>query len=299
VTVSLTTVDVSSFTTDAKFRTWGSAVSAALLAAGLTQTTDTGQINWTTVTRPTAASTKAGYEIWRFNDTLQSTKPIFFKLEYGSSGNASGQNPATWLTVGTTSNGSGTVSGVGTSGVILAGSQGATASSNAAMPVGCSYSTSAGCVTILAGLSSQGTNQNPGFWHISRTCDSSGVPSGDGVIVYSTPTATSSVYSTASYTTATQYNAGTTGSPSSNLRGAAVFNTTGNNVYVYKNYALIPTPFGVNGALTITAGEIAYNSMFTASPFGTSHTYWVFSSTVSNSFNIQGSTANVPAFVWE
>lgn len=96
-------------TTDAEFRAWGLSISTALAAIGLVQTSDTGQINWTTVTKPSGATASQGYEIWRMNDTAQSTAPIFMKIEYGS-GN-SGANPSIYLTIGTGSNGSGTLNG--------------------------------------------------------------------------------------------------------------------------------------------------------------------------------------------
>lgn len=94
---------------DAELRSWGSAVSAQLAACGLVQTADTGQINWATVTKPAAGATPAGYEIWRFNDALQATKPVFIKVEYGTGGAAT--FCAMWLTVGTGTNGAGTLSG--------------------------------------------------------------------------------------------------------------------------------------------------------------------------------------------
>lgn len=93
--------------TDDEFRAWGSAISTGLAELGLVQTADTGQINWTTVARPTTTNQSMGYEIWRFNDALQTTTPVFFKLEYGSG--SSTTLPGIWLTVGQASNGSGTV----------------------------------------------------------------------------------------------------------------------------------------------------------------------------------------------
>lgn len=96
--------------TDAEFRTWGGGVSAAIAAVGLVKTADTGQINWTTVLTPPGASTYQGYEIWRFNDSVQATAPIFFKLEYGS-GSTTGR-PAFRLTVGKGSDGAGTLTSV-------------------------------------------------------------------------------------------------------------------------------------------------------------------------------------------
>jgi len=91
-------------TNDADFRAWGSDLSASFSDVGLIQTADTGQIDWVTVTRP-GASTAAGYEIWRYTDSS-----VYLKIEYGSSGFSSAA-PSVWLTVGTGSNGAGTLTG--------------------------------------------------------------------------------------------------------------------------------------------------------------------------------------------
>ena len=95
-------------TSDAGFRTWGAEFHAALLSVGLTLTSDTGQINWTTVTRSTIGLS-SGYEIWRFNDSLQATSPIFIKFEFGT---ATGNYPFMYITIGNGSNGSGTLTGL-------------------------------------------------------------------------------------------------------------------------------------------------------------------------------------------
>lgn len=97
-------------TSDAAFRVWVAEFIAKCLAVGLTQTTDTGQINTTTVTRA-GANTDAGYAIFRFNDTQQATAPIFIKVMFGSG--TANTVPRIRIQVGTASNGSGTVSGTG------------------------------------------------------------------------------------------------------------------------------------------------------------------------------------------
>lgn len=97
--------------TDANFRAWGNGLSSAIQAVGLVRTADTGQIIWTTVTRPTAANTMQGYEIFRFNDSLQGTAPIFLKIEYGS-GNYGGSVVAYKTTVGKGTDGAGNITGV-------------------------------------------------------------------------------------------------------------------------------------------------------------------------------------------
>lgn len=93
---------------DAQFRTWGSAVNAGLTSAGLTNTSDTGQINWSTVVRA-AGNTDAGYEIWRLNDSAQTTRPCFLKFRYGT-GPAT-DRPRLYVDIGEGSNGSGSLTG--------------------------------------------------------------------------------------------------------------------------------------------------------------------------------------------
>ena len=97
-------------TNDATFRAIGSVIGPAILAVNLIQTSDTGQINWTSVTKPTTITTVAGYEMFRFHDSLQSTSPVYIKIEYGI-GSYSTTYFGLWITVGTGTNGSGTLTG--------------------------------------------------------------------------------------------------------------------------------------------------------------------------------------------
>jgi hypothetical protein len=92
-------------TSDAAFRTWGLELNTKFAAVGMVQTADTGQINWTTVTRAAVINTAAGYEIWKL-----SSGNLYFKIEYGTGGTQP-TIPALWLTTGTGSNGSGTLTG--------------------------------------------------------------------------------------------------------------------------------------------------------------------------------------------
>lgn len=96
------------FSGDADFRQWGAGIAAQLAAIGLVKAADTGQIDWTTVLRPTA-NLYAGYEIWRFNDSLQATLPVFIKIEYGV-GNLL-DRLALRVQVSTSTNGAGTPTG--------------------------------------------------------------------------------------------------------------------------------------------------------------------------------------------
>lgn len=96
-------------TTDAAYHAWVAEVISALVTSiGLTQTADTGQTTNGGTTRP-GVNTAGGYIILRFNDTAQSTSPVFIKLEFGTGGTTT--SPQMWITVGQGSNGSGTLTG--------------------------------------------------------------------------------------------------------------------------------------------------------------------------------------------
>jgi hypothetical protein len=96
------------FNSDADFQTWAQGVEAQLVACGLVNTADTGQVNLATMVRP-AANGFAGYRIYRFNDAMQASKPVFIKWEYGV---ASATNMPSWrISLGTGTNGAGTLTG--------------------------------------------------------------------------------------------------------------------------------------------------------------------------------------------
>lgn len=160
--------------TDADFRTWGSAITAQILAMGLVKHTDTGQINWGTVTRP-AINVYAGYEIWRFADALQATKPVFIKVEYGIG--AVADRPALAITVGTATNGAGTLTGqVSTRKTQLAA---ASKTAGVVLPSFCSGDTDR--LTLCTNLDNA-TATFGIFINIERPKDSSGVSVGDGIV---------------------------------------------------------------------------------------------------------------------
>ncbi len=142
--------------TDANFRLWGKAISDALLAGGMVKTADTGQIDWATVTRPTVINTAQGYEIWRSNDGGSGLNNFYFKIEYGAG--AAVNTPATWLTVGWGSNGSGTITGNASTRTLVA----STASS--ASTFFCNFAVATNYAVI-----SMFSNSNYFFFSIERT----------------------------------------------------------------------------------------------------------------------------------
>lgn len=170
-------------TSDAGFRAWVAEIVTALFTTlSLTQTADTGQINPATVNRPAPGAspgTSGGYVIGRFNDTLQSTSPIFFKIEFGTCSNGA-TVPQMWITVGTGSNGSGTITGTATArSSVTCGSVG----------VGSGVT----CISLFAYNATQGVftlmwkagfiTSNYGGVILSRSTDTTGAPTADSYIL--------------------------------------------------------------------------------------------------------------------
>lgn len=90
------------------FRAWGGALSAQI-GAILTRVPQSNDIDWATVALP-ATNSSGGSEVYRFNDSLQATKPLLIKFEYGT-GVAAGLYRIQ-ATVGKSADGDGNLSGV-------------------------------------------------------------------------------------------------------------------------------------------------------------------------------------------
>lgn len=166
------------FNTDADFQAWCQGIAAQLVVAGLVKTADTGQINNATVVKPAATNTVQGYEIYRFNDALQATVPVFIKIEYGSGGAV--DRPSLWWTVGSSTNGAGTLGGQ-----LSARRQFNAISSKSAGVTLPSYccGNSTGAFMMVNNYDSASTNFGL-LMIIERTRDGSGAATSDGVIMF-------------------------------------------------------------------------------------------------------------------
>lgn len=162
---------------DANFRTWGSTISAAFAAVGMVQTADTGQINWTTVAIPGMASTDAGYEVWRFDDALQATVPIFFRVVYGTGGVANNRTRVLLHSVGTGSDGAGNLTGAIAYNTNI--TYGATTDNTAR---NCYFSSDGSGLAAVLCLDSSYVGSR-GVMVIDRLRDADGTPNGAGFIV--------------------------------------------------------------------------------------------------------------------
>lgn len=96
--------------TAALFRAWSKFVRDGFTDGGWVQTSDTGQIDFATVSAPAAINTKQGYVILRMDDVLQAAHPVFVRLDFGSAGATN--NVSIWITAGSGSDGAGAITGV-------------------------------------------------------------------------------------------------------------------------------------------------------------------------------------------
>lgn len=159
----------------AAFRAWGNALASELQAIGMVKTSDTGQIDWTSVSYPTASSTSMGYEIYRFNDSLQSSVPVYFKIEYGSS--ISGSDcPCIWITVGTGSDGSGNITEI-----LLAGTALSANNYNASQTYPCRIIGSSNRMCFFMWFTAQNV-----LFSLERTHSYDGTDTSDGLMVFYT-----------------------------------------------------------------------------------------------------------------
>jgi hypothetical protein len=176
----------SSSSTSSNFRSRMKAgVSDLLKGTGaLTQTADTGQIDLVSGTFSPVVNTVGGYEIFYLNDALHATKPVYIKIEYGW-GQADTANPQLWLTIGSGSNGAGTLTGnLSSRRVVLAGQSTAWGSNTAHM----CYANGAAADSAIVwagwwGGASYAGVMGGGLFIVERQRDPDGAPNGNGVYI--------------------------------------------------------------------------------------------------------------------
>lgn len=164
-------------TTDPQFRAWILALNTAI-AAILTAVTQTGEIDFTTVAFPNGVNQKRGFRVFRFNDALQATHPVFIRIDYGSG--AAATTPSVWVTVGQTTDGSGNIG-------MLAGGTTPTAtqmivSSTSASVFTTYISGDSSRLTFALFMAIQSVSQAPATFNIERVKDNAGLNLVDGVV---------------------------------------------------------------------------------------------------------------------
>jgi len=265
-------------TSDAQFRAWGLAYAAKFASMGWIQTADTGQINWVTVLTPGAGNTVRGYEIWRMDDALQATAPIFLKIEYGSG--AAAANGSVWITLGNGSDGAGALLGVTST-----RQQVQCTATAGAIPHYWSGDTNRLIVGVIG--ASAATSM---LFGIERTVDAAGVVAGEGALLIFRG---SSIWGQQAWNQAIgPYTA--TWEASLGAMGAAVapFGVTGLQVAIYPIYhnkGVFCNP-GYN-ALVYENATIGTLATINFNVYGAAHTYFTLGSTNFGSAGRGGFTA--------
>lgn len=269
--------------TDAAFRAWIANVRAALAAIGLVQHTDTGQIDPATVAYPGSNSTAAGYEIWRFDDSLQATKPVFLKIEYGR-GPFSG-NIAMWLTVGSSTDGAGTInSALKSTRQVMYNSNAASAS------VFTSYiSGNAARASFVAG----GDNI---LFNVERSKDDNGADTGDAILVAAAGGSSQIEVSWVPYSGTLVERINAAWPVLTPMHGGSS-GVEGANTALYP---LLYTPVGPikpppRGLLFYMIADIAANTDIAVPLYGANHTY----KTLNRAVSVAGGGSAGVAFLWE
>ena len=191
--------------TDAAFQTWTQEIEAKFAAVGMVKTADTGQATWSAATRP-SIGTAFGYSIWKL-----SSGNLFFKIEYGS-GNAI-TVPNWWITVGTGSNGSGTLTGqLSTRTAVSKSSTAITSTVTNYQSYLCATANYFGLSWKIASNSISGSPRL--FLAVMQTVDNTGAATSVGYSVFATGTTAANTYSqcvaTAAAVTGTAFTVATT-----------------------------------------------------------------------------------------
>ena len=176
--------------TNTTFQAWVNEIFTALVTqCGLTQTADTGQMAVPCVSAVPAINTLAGYYVFSFNDTLQGTAPIFLRLDFGTGSVAT--LPLIEITVGTGSNGAGTITGLGSAAINKFGVSVSVAPGGGAFNSYACYNATQGVLWVVGKLGAPGAGYNGQFaFGLWRTVNPSGAPTADGLYVMTTSNVT-------------------------------------------------------------------------------------------------------------
>lgn len=275
------------------FQTWATELYNEIVAAGLVQTSDTGQLSTPVSAARPGTTTAAGYWIFRFDDTHQGTSPIFIKLEVGTGSSAA--HPVIWVTVGTGSNGSGTITGT-----LFSRTQSVSQTPSAVT----SYPTYICYVDGFFGLAWKSggapTGNVTGLSHlvIARSCDVDGDPSADGCVVY--------FGSSTGNGPVTSYSFGTAASVSTTTTHALIHygltdTTVGSDKQAFRHYGVFGQVRSINGVVTVVNAEVPIGTTVSVAVVGTTaRTYINVGQAMRHAYGTGGTAGtHGVAFLWE
>ncbi len=259
--------------------------------AGWVQTADTGQTAAAAFASGSGTNTVAGYQIWRMNDALQGTYPVYVKFEFGSG--ATSNCLSIWITVGTGSNGTGTITGI-----LGARTQTYSVATSASTltSYGSGTSSRVGAVHLYQSVTSNTTF----MWNIERSKDATGANTSDGVILQMTNGVVAQ--------TTHQYLAFTGSLRAAQTYASTIYNGTalgtnasGGNVGIYPIF-----PIGILGPVNPCLGlvmyygpDIAALTSATMSVRGSNHVYLTLGTPYGWVVAVTGYTSSSYALLYE
>ncbi len=284
---------------DATFRAWGSDIAARLATAGLIQTADTGQINWVTVLRP-AINAYGGYEIWRFDDTLQATSPVFIKIEYGTSNNAA--TPAIRVTISSGTNGAGTPTGLVSTATVNYASGALVANANITNFPSHAVHTE-GFFALVFKMGAGASSLTLFAFSVSRSVDNTGAATADAVVMLGCGNSNSATadppVSILNYSTSTVNNV-STGADLGFMPSRMTSSVTGADQQLFIHWIALPKMTPLIGTGSYILSELGLNSESGTALVGTTPRNYL---AVGNSFRksaYNGSGAVIgTAILWE
>lgn len=169
-------IHTASHVTAADFKSWVSSITEGLATVGLAVADDTGQLDVDAISTLPAGGAFAGFQIWYLNDSLHVSAPIYIKLEYGT---GSGDRPAFAVTVGSGTNGAGTLTGIFGKRAVY--SPGFPFNAGTQKSFACKVE---GCVWMAFADNGLNGSAKSFFFMVARSTDLDGTPTAEGAVCY-------------------------------------------------------------------------------------------------------------------
>lgn len=238
---------------DAGFQAWTTELYNELVAAGLVQTSDTGQLNVPVSASVPGNNTAAGYWVFRFDDALQGSAPIYLKIEVGLATN--NQRPGIWVTVGTGSNGSGTITGTVVSRRAIVNSTENLASTSTPYPTYINHEEGFFGFCFKIGSASGGR----AWLFVCRTVDDLGAPTADGYAVFAQNVTASDGF--AAFGKWGGYSASDTAKAWTSVPGVLSSSAVGSDYQAFKVYGAFPEVRIVPQLVVVLNSELSLGNL--------------------------------------
>jgi len=254
--------------------TWMKTLHDAFVALGLVVTSDTGQLSMASApTWVSTASTNYGYTVYRFNDALQATYPLFLKVSWLNSADTAGDSHRLDVTVGTGTDGAGTVTGP-TIGPVTITQSTATSQSATTYP---SYL----CLVAGSFVADLFAGDTAGelFFAVDRMRDADGTANvhGAALTTFARTSAGATIVSQRHFSVVNG-SAASGQTIVSCFVPYAYFNSVSSlsladDIPVFGHTFLTPHANHLLGVVTVPQGDVAADTVFTVVRLGASHTY--------------------------